>query len=252
MNLPPLDCHAHISVGVTDRQLAALNPSIVFAMTRSPDEAFEATQRYDRNVLWACGAHPAYIATGGEFEIETFARRAKRFALIGEVGLDRRSGNLERQRDVFDSILRFAIDQPVLVSVHSAGCSVDVVKSIERLGEVPQGLIMHWFSGSTEEAKRLVRLGSYFSVNTAMRDEVLAVLPLERLLPETDFPVARKKTGAQPGDTGALESKIGALAGLSPEQVRSQFYKNLRRIAMGSGAIDRMPSHLVEMLLLAT
>lgn len=247
MNLPPLDCHAHISTSVTDQQLAALGPAIVMAMTRSVDEAFEASQRLDPNIIWGCGAHPAHIAETGSIDPERFARRARDFALIGEVGLDRRSGNLDAQRTAFSQILEVAESEPVLVSIHSAGCSRDVLDLLS--GCRSSGLIMHWFSGQAELLPDLLDIGCYFSVNTAMRSAVIEALPIDRILPETDFPVARRRTGRRPGDTATLESLLADIFGTEPAAMRRQFYRNLRRISMQSGAIDRMPPSLVELLL---
>lgn len=51
-----VDCHVHIAVNVTERQLAHLRPAIVFAMTREPSEAHEASMRFDPDVVWGCGA----------------------------------------------------------------------------------------------------------------------------------------------------------------------------------------------------
>jgi TatD DNase family protein len=249
VDLPPLDCHAHVSPSVTDGQLARLGTAIVFAMTREPAEAVEATRRYDRNVLWACGAHPSYIARGGPVDLDQFSRRAERFAVVGVIGLDRRSGNLTRQSEVLSALLERLKGAPVLMSVHSAGCSAEVVRLVEL--HRPSGVMMHWFTGQPEEANKLLSLGCYFSVNTAMRREVLAALPLDRLLPETDFPVARKHTGTRPGDTGSLETLLAEIHGADPAELRRQFYRNLRKLSLATGAIDRMPARLADLLLLS-
>lgn len=249
MELPLLDCHAHVSPSVTDRQVAQLGQAIVFAMTREPAEAAEVTRRYDRNLLWGCGAHPSFVARGGSVDLDQFARRAKRFAVIGEVGLDRRSGNLAHQREVLSGILDHLQDEPVLLSIHSAGCTAETLRVLK---ERPHpGLIMHWFTGTTAEAAELLALGCYFSVNTAMRRDMLEGLPLDRLLPETDFPVARRRTGARPGDTARLETLLGEIHGAEPMMVRRQFYRNLRRVSVETGAIDRMPMHVSDLLLTA-
>ncbi|RFZ61278.1 hydrolase TatD [Mycobacterium liflandii] len=249
MGLPSLDCHAHVSPSVTNRQIAQLGTAIVFAMTREPAEAVEAAQRRDHNILWGCGAHPSYVARGGAVDLDEFDRCATGFAIVGEIGMDRRSGNLHHQAEVFDALLDRLKDEPVLLSVHSAGCTAEVAK-IVRLRRT-QGVIMHWFSGRPEEVDELLSLGCYFSVNTAMRREILTALPLDRLLPETDFPVARRRTGSKPGDTDQLEKLLAEIHDSDPMHVRRQFYRNLRRMSVGTGAIDRMPMHVADLLLAA-
>lgn len=249
MHLPPLDCHAHVAVSVTERQLERLRPAVVFAVTREPSEASETTARSDPDIVWGCGAHPAYVAKSGDVNIEQFARIAQRFALVGEIGLDRRHGNLNRQVEVFDALLEAFRDEPVLLSVHSTGCSGEVVESL-RKHPLP-GTIMHWFTGSIAEAEELLALGMYFSVNSAMRSELLRMLPRERLLPETDYPAARKRTGQRPGDTSGIEQILADIHGVGASDIRRRCYQNLRRVATESGALDRLPVQLAEMLLVA-
>ncbi len=249
MTLPHLDCHAHVSPTVTRRQLDGLGSAIVFAMTREPDEAAAAAHRKDSNIIWGCGAHPSFVARGGTVNMDEFVSTAGSFAVVGEIGMDRRSGNLQRQAEVFDGLLSRLKNEPVLMSIHSAGCTTDVAKVVRR--HQPQGAIMHWFSGQVEEMDELLSLGCYFSVNVAMRPEILSALPIERMLPETDFPAARKRTGARPGDTSQLESVLADIYGTNPADVRRQCYRNLRKISVASGAIDRMPMHVVDLLLVA-
>ena len=110
---------------------------------------------------------------------------------------------------------------------------------------------MHWFTGNLHEADELLALGCYFSVNSAMSREMLAALPLDRLLPETDFPVARRRTGSKPGDVGHIERLLAEIHGSDPAHIRRQFYRNLRRISVETGAIDRMPMHVTDLLLTA-
>lgn len=249
MNLPHLDCHAHVSPDVTPRQLEGLGSAIILAMTREPAEAVVAARRKDANILWGCGAHPSFVAKGGSVDLDQFASTASSFAVVGEIGMDRRSGNLQHQADIFDGLLGRLEKEPVLMSVHSAGCTTEVTKIVRR--HQPQGAIMHWFSGQREELNELLSLGVYFSVNVAMRREILSALPMDRVLPETDFPVARKRTGVRPGDTGQLESLLADIYGSDPADVRRQCYRNLRRISVTTGAIDRMPMHVVDLLLVA-
>jgi hypothetical protein len=113
------------------------------------------------------------------------------------------------------------------------------------------GLILHWFSGEVDQLPELLDLGCHFSVNSAVRRQILDALPIESLLPETDFPVARRRTGSRPGDTESIERILSEVHGVRPEDIRRQFYRNLRRIAVRSGAIDRIPPSLADLLLVA-
>jgi TatD DNase family protein len=83
-----------------------------------------------------------------------------------------------------------------------------------------------------------------------MSDEAIRRLPSERMLPETDFPATiRRRGGTKPGDTRGLETRIAEMLGTSQEWVRWSWYRNLRAVALASGAIERLPDALADHLL---
>lgn len=85
-----------------------------------------------------------------------------------------------------------------------------------------------------------------------MTDEQLARLPPDRMLPETDFPSSRRRTGAQrPGDLLAIETRLQMVWPQAEVSVRRQVYRNLRELAITSRAIERLPEQLVDLLLVA-
>lgn len=246
--LPPLDCHAHLAPDVTQKQIRALGGAVVFAVTRSLAEAELVAGRTDETLVWGCGVHPGVAKARQAFDEDRMRELLGNFALVGEVGLDRSAGRLDDQLRVFEGVLRAAQDSPVLVSVHSAGCTNQVVDLIERLPH--SGLILHWFLGASTEVERATRAGCYFSVNSAMGEELLRCIPRDRMLPETDFPsTARRGGGRVPGDTSRLEQRIAAIQAEAAERVRWRWYRNLRALALASGAIDRFPDALADRLI---
>ncbi|KQZ75556.1 TatD family hydrolase [Nocardioides sp. Root151] len=206
MNQPMLDTHAHIAPDVTPAQVKALGNAHVFAVTRSIAEARLVARRKDTNLTWGLGVHPGKPDALAAYNEDTFTRAVDYFTLVGEVGMDRR-GDRTRQREVFDSILTACTNRPVLISIHSTGRTKDV---LEALAEQPHpGAILHWFTGTLDEIDQAAALGCYFSVNAAMASEIIAHMPVERLLTETDFPSSRRKTRAsKPGDVQAIERLI--------------------------------------------
>jgi TatD DNase family protein len=167
---------------------------------------------------------------------------------VGEVGLDRRAGKLQDQIRVLRAVFSAISGEPVLVSVHSAGCTAEIV---ELVREMPHpGIILHWFLGSAEVVRRAVAAGCYFSVNGAMSDEALRQIPLDRMLPETDFPsTVRSGGGSRPADTAHLEHRLAELLSQPVERLRWSWYRNLRAVALASGALERLPATLADQLL---
>ncbi|MFD3571817.1 TatD family hydrolase [Streptomyces sp. NPDC058667] len=242
--LPALDCHAHIAPDVTDSQISALNGAVVFAVSRTPAETDHALRRRDPTLVWGTGVHPAVPAALKAFSPHQFRTTLQRTCFIGEVGLDRR-GSLELQRSVLTQILAAARDEPVLLSLHSSGRTAALM---DLLTSHPHpGIILHWFLGTPEERQHAISLGAYFSVNAAMPDETLAAFPLQRLLPETDFPASRRATGAaRPGVVAPLEQRLAVLHGTTPQMIRRRFWQNLRELTTRTQVLDRLPEPIAD------
>lgn len=243
--LPLLDCHAHVAPDVTDRQLERLGNVHVVAMTCSLAEANYVAPRSHRQLTWAVGAHPGRPDALAQYNPSGFRAVASRFAVVGEVGLDRRGVQVDQER-VFDDVLAACEDLPVLVSIHSTGRTRNVVERLEE--RTLQGAILHWFLGTLDECRRAARAGAYFSVNSAMPLKVVSAFPRDRVLPETDFPA--KRTGAtMPGDTHALEVLLAEIWNEPAENVRYTLWRNLRTVSLASGAIDKFHESLADLLL---
>jgi TatD DNase family protein len=80
-----------------------------------------------------------------------------------------------------------------------------------------------------------------------MRANIIARLPIDRVLTETDYP-ARRAGGRKPGDTRRIESILATAWALPDVVVRRQVWSNLRRLATSAGALDRLPEALVDRL----
>lgn len=243
--LPALDCHAHIAPDVTPRQLSSLGQSHVFAMTRSLAEATMVARRHDPVLTWGIGVHPGVTAARSAYDPDRFRALLPRFALVGEVGLDRRSGHEDQSR-IFTDILDACQGRPVLISVHSVGRTDEITDLIERYQH--PGMILHWFLGADAQRARVLAAGAYLSVNQAMSDAILRTIPADRLLPETDFP-ARQAHARLPGAVAPLEQRLSRLWDLTETEVRHQLWTNLKAIAIASGALDIVSEGLADRLL---
>ena len=122
----------------------------------------------------------------GAFDVERFQALAAAAPYVGEIGLDGASRvPMAMQRHTLASVLGVLQQSPRITSLHSYKATSEIVSLIE---ECPQsGLILHWWLGTECETARAVELGCYFSVNrsSARRRDLLARIPLDRVLPET-------------------------------------------------------------------
>jgi len=244
--LPALDAHAHIAPDVTPAQIAALGQSVVFAMTRSLDEAGQVRNRRDPALVWGVGVHPGVAAARAAWDSKEFTDLLGSFALVGEIGLDRRGGDLVRQRAIFKEVLSIVRSEPVLVSIHSSGAVTEVVEHLHD-GNM-RGAILHWFNGDATDITRAIEADAYFSVNAAMAEDQIRLLPPERVLCETDYP-ARKIRARKPADTQRIELLLSRVWNETPEEVRARTWWNLRTLSEQSGAIERLPEPVADTLL---
>lgn len=245
-NLPALDTHAHIAPDVTQGQIAALGNAVVFAMTRSLPEASQVQNRRDDSLVWGVGVHPAVATARAAWDPKRFKDLLGSFALVGEIGLDRRGGDWAQQRSIFQEVLTIVRSEPVLVSIHSSGAPTEVVQHLHDVKM--RGAILHWFNGDDTDIERAIETGAYFSVNAAMPEEQIRRLPRDRVLCETDFP-ARKVRARKPADTGRVELLLSQAWNTSPEEVRAATWWNLRKLSERSGAIERLPERVADALL---
>lgn len=243
--LRTLDCHAHIAPDVTRDQLATLRDTHIFAVTRSLSEAKKVADRADPPLTWGIGVHPGVAAARGGYNPDTFRQLLPRFALVGEIGLDRRGARAE-QDQILSDVLEACKERPVFISIHSTGRTGEVVDMVKQ--HPHPGVILHWFLGTSDQIAKAVAAGVYFSVNNAMSAEMLAAIPRDRILTETDFP-ARQTRARLPGETDPIERRLAQAWRLSEEEARHQLWVNLKRLAVDSGAIDAVSDSLADYLL---
>ena len=192
-NFPKLDCHAHISPMITDQQIRKLGSVFVFAVTRSLEESSEVLDKKSDSLLWGCGVHPGRPDALSAYSPKVFSKLITKLFLVGEIGLDRRSKNIELQKKVFKSILEVCESRPLILSVHSAGYASEILDLIEA--NPHPGIILHWYGGDAPLIKRAISLGCFFSVNTAMSTEKIQFIPKDRLPPKLTSPLLRKELG---------------------------------------------------------
>ena len=162
-------------------------------------------QKYD-GMYAAVGLHPEdirYCKGSLEDEIETLRniigdkanRRAKKIVALGEIGLDYHYEGFDKDRQAkfFDAQMCLAEELDIPVIIHNREAHGDCFECVLRHPKV-RG-VFHSYSGSAEMAAELIRRGWYISFsgvvtfkNATRVREVVASVPTERLLIETDCP----------------------------------------------------------------
>lgn len=197
-----MHCHLDFAADACSLALAAAHAGIgAFSTTVNPRD-YERTRaalaRWE-TIRVGLGLHPWWLADGrcGAAEVALFIEKVRTAPYVGEVGLDfapRREGTFDYQARVFTRLMEACAPGSRLVSIHAVRSTTTVLDILESTGVLSNNkVILHWFSGTSEELHRAVRLGCSFSVGPRMlatrRGRAYArSLPADRLLLETDLP----------------------------------------------------------------
>lgn len=241
-----LDLYPDLESAVKEAEEACVYTLAVTTTPKAWPRNFEIS-RLTRHVRAGLGLHPQLVAER-HTEIALWETYLPQTRYVGEVGLDAgpqyyRSFDLQKQ--VFEHILkRCAKAGGKILSIHSVRAATPVLDLIETCLPPAHGhVVLHWFTGSKAEARRATELGCYFSVNAAMMTkekgrDLVATLPLEHLLTETDGPFTQ--IDGRPARPVDVETTIGTLANLrhlTPDVTATAVQTNLRTLLKSAGVL---------------
>ncbi len=147
------------------------------------------------------GLHPNHVAESAPEDWDRVVDlvRQKRTVGIGETGLDRHWNDtpFPQQEEYFARHLALAREANLPIIIHCRECEADVVRMLredfEKHGPVKG--VMHSFCGTKETADACLAMGLHLSFagmltykNAQNLREVAKMLPLDRLMVETDCP----------------------------------------------------------------
>lgn len=245
-SLPPLvDFHCHVDLYPQPAQVVEeadrLNVKIL-SVTNTPSVWPQAQKLVSgtTNVRPAIGLHPQ-LAAERRSELDLFERYLAETRYVGEVGLDggtEFSATWNTQLEVFQRILELcARAGGKVLTVHSRKAAKQVISLVGNLLRADKGkVILHWFSGSREEAQRAAEIGCYFSVNIRMLKSprgrtLVSHLPVERVLTETDGPfIKRGPIPLVPKDVEAVVNELALLWETDTVSARVAVAENLQRL----------------------
>ncbi|HMV54495.1 MAG TPA: TatD family hydrolase [Rhodocyclaceae bacterium] len=191
--------------------------------------------------LWATvGKHPDQ-ADGQEPDTGELVRLAghPRVVAIGETGLDYYwlKDRPEWQRARFRAHIRAARQACLPLVVHTRDAAEDTLRLMREEGAAEAGGVMHCFTETLDVATQALDLGFHISFsgivtfkNATSLKEVAKVVPLDRLLIETDAPYLaptpyRGKTN-EPGYVVHVAEEIARLRGVAVEAIAEATTRN--------------------------
>jgi TatD DNase family protein len=211
----------------------------------------ELARRHD-GVYATAGYHPHEASLMDDEALrETEALlQDERVVAVGEIGLDffRMHSTVDEQITALDSMLALAERHVMPIVVHCRDAWEAAAEQLTpwalRVAPAFEGRpvgVMHYFTGTLEEAQRYIELGFLISVHTSVTHpkqealrEVVARLPLESLVIETDSPYGAPQTyrGKRNEPTYVIEAarQIAVLQDASIDYIGHVTSANARRL----------------------
>jgi TatD DNase family protein len=212
-------------------------------------EALTIAERHP-NVWCTAGVHPLH-SDEGPHEWGNLLRVAKsrRCVAWGELGLDNHYP--EPVRDIQDRVLseHLAFIETVHASgqvslpivIHCREAFADLLPILRRTRLDPSRFVFHCFTGTPDEARRVLDFGAMISYtgivtyrNAADVQEAAKLTPLDRIMVETDAPYLspdphRGTRPCKPWMSSVTARKLAELKGVTWDEFHTRINDNTRR-----------------------
>lgn len=255
-----IDSHCHLAgpefasdldAVVTRARDAGLESALVILAADDEEELGRAAAVSDawRDVRFSVGVHPhaaGKFASDPSEAAKTVDAAIEAQPLtrgLGEIGLDYHYDFSPRdvQQAVFGAQLRLASRRGLPVVIHTREADDDTFgilrdEQAERIGGV-----FHCFTGDRAMARRALEIGFHLSLAGIVTfpraqelKEVAAMVPLERLLVETDSPflapVPHRGKRNEPSHVVRVVEMVASLRGVAVEEVAAATTANFKRL----------------------
>jgi len=227
------------------------------------ESALELAEKYPEGVWAAVGLHPIhadksyhdaeelgggeaaleFTSRGEEFDYDYYKKLAEnhKVVAIGECGLDyyRLSADTKKkQKEIFEKQIALSNEIKKPLMVHCREAFADLIEILSEQRSSVAGIV-HFFSGTTENAGKLMDLGFSFSFGGVLTfardyDKVVKYIPMGRVLLETDAPyvapVPYRGKRNEPSYVIEVAKKIAEIKDLTLEEVAVLTFQNAERI----------------------
>ncbi|MDF0604438.1 TatD family hydrolase [Neisseriaceae bacterium TC5R-5] len=248
-----IDSHCHINFPelaermpevLANMQAKQVSHALVIGVSRPKYPQVLSLAENHANLYATVGIHPddPDAEEYSEDELVELARHP-RVVGIGETGLDYHwcKGDLTWQHQRFRTHIRAAKRARLPLVIHTRESAVDTIRMLQEEQAAECGGVMHCFTESWEVAQQALELGFYISLsgivtfkNATQVKEVARLVPLERLLIETDSPflapVPYRGKVNEPAYVRHVAEHIAELRGISLADVAQATTANFFRL----------------------
>src|SRR3989344_2590531 len=206
--------------------------------------AIKLAQKYGEGVYATAGLHPNDYGEGFDYDFYKKLVQDPKVVAIGECGLDYyRTAQHEaqtKQKEIFVKHIQLARDvkKPLMIHCREAfGDLIDILRASRFALQAPG--IVHFFSGTIEDAQKLMDLGFSFSFGgvitfTSEYEKLIKFIPLDHILLETDAPyvapIPHRGKRNEPSYIEEVAKKISKILGKDFDEIAEITTKNAIKI----------------------
>lgn len=211
-------------------------------------KAIEISNKYDF-IFAIIGIHPSEIAkTKIEIDdqisqIKKLVQENEKVVGIGEIGLDYHwhNDNKELQKYAFIKQIELANELELPISIHTRDAIDDTIQIIKKEVKIENSGVLHCCPFNRELVKHGLEAGLYIAFggtctfkNAKNADEIIEMVPDERILIETDSPyLAPDPLRGTRNDSKNLKyvvQKLAAVRKITSEKIASITFENAERL----------------------
>ena len=206
----------------------------------SIDDMLEVENKYPNQCFSMMGLHPCSIRKDFESELyrveEWLSKRT--FAAVGEMGTDLYWDKTywDQQKEAFKIQVGWAKKYRLPLVIHCRESIDQTIELLEPLLDKRLTGIFHCFSGSLEQANKIIAMGFYLGIGGVVTfkngglDRILPDIDLGKLVLETDSPylapTPHRGKRNSPVYIPLIANRIAELKKISPEEVKLITTKN--------------------------
>lgn len=249
-----IDTHAHIySDEFNDDRARAIRKAEEHNVKRiympnvdhaSIDAILEAELRYPDFCIPMMGLHPCSVKKDFERElyiVEDWLAKRK-FCAVGEIGTDLYwdKSFWEQQKEAFTIQVNWAKKYKLPIIIHCRESIDQTIELVEGLQDGNLTGIFHCFTGSVEQAKKIIKLNFYLGIGGVATfkngglDKVLPEIALDHLVMETDSPylapVPFRGKRNEPSYIPAIAQKISEYKKVSTDEIAEKTTNNALKL----------------------
>ena len=169
--------------------------------------------------------------------------KANKIVAIGEIGLDYywNTENKEHQKYAFIQQIEIANDYNLPIVIHTREAIMDTLEILKNIKQPLKKGVFHCCPLNIELVKQAVKLGFYISFagpvtfkNSKNAKEVVKLVPLDKILIETDSPyLSPEPKRGKRNDSRNIQyicQKVAEFKEITQEEIAEITYKNAKKI----------------------